>query len=159
MRLHLLCVGKTRGSLREATLDFETRAGRYWRLEVQEVQAGLGKGRKAEAEKVRRAEEERLMARLEKTGGEVIALTREGRPMGSRELASFLDQRGVRSVQNVSFVIGGAFGLGEGILKRSNLKLSLSPLTLPHEVARLVLAEQLYRAGTILRNEPYHKGA
>lgn len=158
MRVHLLCVGEVRGTLREAILDFEARAGRYWRLEVQEVQAGLGKGRKAEPDKVRRAEEERLMARLGKTGGEVIALTREGKPIGSRELASFLSQRGVRSVQDVTFVIGGAFGLGEGILKRSNLKLSLSPMTLPHEVARLVLAEQLYRAGTILRNEPYHKG-
>lgn len=159
MRIHLLCVGGVRGNLQEATLGFEARAGRYWRMDVLEVQAGLGKGKKAEAGRVRGAEEERLMARLEKTGGEIIALTREGRSMGSRELASFLDQRAVRSIQDVTFVIGGAFGLGKGILKRSNLKLSLSSLTLPHEVARLVLAEQLYRAGTILRNEPYHKGA
>jgi 23S rRNA (pseudouridine1915-N3)-methyltransferase len=159
MRVHLLCVGESRGTLREATLAFETRAGHYWRLEVQEVQAGLGKGKKSEAEKVRRAEEERLMAHLDRIGGEVIALTRLGRPMGSRELAKFLDQRAVRSVQDVSFVIGGAFGLGKGLLKRSTLELSLSSLTLPHEVARLVLVEQIYRAGTILRNEPYHKGS
>jgi 23S rRNA (pseudouridine1915-N3)-methyltransferase len=159
MRVHLLCVGETRGSLKEATLDFETRAGRYWRMEVQEVPAGLGKGKKPEADKVRQAEEERLLARLEKTGGEIVALTREGRPMGSKELAAFLEDRAIRSVQNVSFVIGGAFGLGEGILKRACLQLSLSSMTLPHELARLVLAEQIYRAGTILRNEPYHKGA
>ncbi len=78
--------------------------------------------------------------------------------MGSRELADFMAERALRSVQDVTFVIGGAFGLGEGILERSTLRLSLSPMTLPHEIARLLLVEQLYRAGTILRNEPYHKG-
>ena len=58
----------------------------------------------------------------------------------------------------VAFVIGGAFGLGEAVLDRSRTRLSLSDMTLPHEMARLFLAEQLYRAGTILRGEPYHKG-
>jgi 23S rRNA (pseudouridine1915-N3)-methyltransferase len=57
----------------------------------------------------------------------------------------------------VAFVIGGAFGLSEEILKRSRSRMSLAPWTLSHELARLVLAEQLYRAGTILRGEPYHK--
>ena len=159
MKIHVLCVGETRGNLGEATHGFETRARHYWRMNVREVPAGLGKGKKPEPGKVRKAEENRLLALLEKTGGEAVALTREGRSMESRELARFLDERAVRSVQDVSFIIGGAFGLGEGILTRSDLKLSLSPFTLPHEVARLVLAEQLYRAGTILRNEPYHKGS
>jgi len=58
----------------------------------------------------------------------------------------------------VAFIIGGAYGLGEGVLARAQQELSLSPMTLPHQVARLVLSEQLYRAGTILRGEPYHKG-
>jgi len=58
----------------------------------------------------------------------------------------------------VAFIIGGAYGLGEGVLARAQQKLSLSPMTLPHQLARLVLSEQLYRAGTILRGEPYHKG-
>jgi 23S rRNA (pseudouridine1915-N3)-methyltransferase len=58
----------------------------------------------------------------------------------------------------VAFAIGGAFGLGGAVLARAQRKLSLSALTLPHEMARLVLAEQLYRAGTIVRGEPYHKG-
>ena len=57
----------------------------------------------------------------------------------------------------VTFVIGGAFGLGAPVLKKARRKLSLSTLTLPHEMARLLLAEQLYRAGTLLRGEPYHK--
>ena len=64
----------------------------------------------------------------------------------------------MRSSAGVAFVIGGAFGLGDAVLSRSRRQLSLSAMTLPHEMARLVLAEQLYRAGTILRGEPYHKG-
>ncbi|MBT8398367.1 MAG: 23S rRNA (pseudouridine(1915)-N(3))-methyltransferase RlmH, partial [Gemmatimonadetes bacterium] len=135
----------------------EERAGRYWRLQVTEVAAGVGKGRKGEDGAVRSAEEERLLGKLAE-GGEVVALTRFGVPVGSRALARFMEERANRSVRDLSFVIGGAFGLGERIVERSGLKLALSSMTLPHEIARLFLAEQLYRAGTILRNEPYHKG-
>lgn len=118
----------------------------------------MGKGRKVDGEKVRMAEEDRLLARLPKGGGELVALTRVGKALGSRELAQFMAKQALGSVQEVTFLIGGAFGLGKGILERSTLQLSISPMTLPHEIARLLLVEQLYRAGTILRNEPYHKG-
>jgi 23S rRNA (pseudouridine1915-N3)-methyltransferase len=158
MKVGLLCVGAARGSLQPAIAEYEERIGRYWRFHVSEVGAGIGKGRKIDEEKVRKAEEDRLLARLPKGRGEVVALTRGGRALGSRDLAHFMAERALRSVQEVTFVIGGAFGLGGGILERSTLKLSLSPMTLPHEIARLLLVEQLYRAGTIVRNEPYHKG-
>ena len=158
MKVNLLCVGDAKGSLRSSIAEYESRVARYWRFEISEVEAGVGKGRKVEEEKVRRAEEERLLARLPKGGGELVALTREGRGMGSRKLAQFLGEQALRSVPEVTFVVGGAFGLGPGILERSTLRLSLSEMTLPHDIARLLLVEQLYRAGTILRNEPYHKG-
>ena len=158
MKVHLLCVGAVKGPLRSTIEEYEARLGRYWRFEVTEVVAGMGKGRKVEEGKVREIEEGRLLGGLPKGGGEVVALTRDGRPFGSRALAGFLSDRALRSVQDVTFVIGGAFGLGPEVLKRATMKLSLSPMTLPHEIARLVLAEQLYRAGTIQRNEPYHKG-
>jgi len=158
MRVNLLCVGHAKGALRSSIAEYEDRVCRYWRFQVSEVDGGMGTGRKVNEEKVRTSEEDRLLARLPKEGKHLIALTRNGRPWGSRELAQFLAEQAVRSVQEVTFVIGGAFGLGKGILERSTLKLSLSAMTLPHEIARLLLAEQLYRAGTILRNEPYHKG-
>ena len=88
----------------------------------------------------------------------MVALTRTGRGMSSADLASYLDDQALHSTPEVCFVIGGAFGLGPGILNRAQKRWSLSKATLPHELARLVLAEQLYRAGTILKNEPYHKG-
>ena len=120
--------------------------------------AGAGKGRKVDEGKVRAEEEGRLLAHIAKTPGEVVSLTRDGKSISSRKLADFLAERALRSVSSVTFVIGGAFGLGKGILDRSTSRLSLSSMTLPHELARLFLSEQLYRAGTILRNEPYHKG-
>jgi 23S rRNA (pseudouridine1915-N3)-methyltransferase len=159
VKVDLLCVGDVRGNLKAVVAEYEDRASHYWRFQVTEVSAGMGKGRKVQEDAVRRAEEERLMALLPEIGGVVVALTRNGKPMESRALAAFMEEQAVRSVRELSFIIGGAFGLGERILDRASLKLSLSPMTLPHELARLFLVEQLYRAGTILRNEPYHKGS
>ena len=158
MKVSVLCVGDAKGALRSAVAEYEERVGRYWRFHVWEVEAGMGKGRRVDDEKVRKAEGGRLLARLPKGGGKLVALTRVGRALGSRELARFMAEQALGSVREVTFLIGGAFGLGKGILERSTLRLSLSPMTLPHGIARLLLAEQLYRAGTILRNEPYHKG-
>ena len=157
MRLTLLAVGGVKGPLAGAVEDYEARLGHYWRFEVVEVEAGAGRNRKAEGEAVAAAEEDRILDRIP-DGATVVALTRDGKALGSRQLARFLEEKAVRSTQDVVFVIGGAFGLGKEILKRAALKLSLSGMTFPHEIARLLLVEQLYRAGTILRNEPYHKG-
>lgn len=155
MKITIVAVGRVRGALADAVAEYESRARRYWKLEVVEVDAGASGGRD-DVEAVRASEEERILARLP-AGVEAVALTRDGEGMGSRPLASWLGELGLRSAPGVAFVIGGAYGLGRGVLERSR-HMSLSPMTLPHEMARLVLAEQLYRAGTILRGEPYHKG-
>lgn len=157
MRVTVLCVGGVKGALAAAVHEYEERAGHYWRFQVREVESGLGRRAKIDPREVTRAEGARLLAALP-SDGDVLALTREGRAVGSRDLADLLEDRALRSVPEVTFVIGGAFGLGDEVLKRATLRIALSALTLPHEVARLVLAEQLYRAGTISRNEPYHKG-
>lgn len=152
----MIAVGKVRGDLAPAVHEFETRAGRYWKLEIAEVGAG-GPGRHAAPEKVRRAEAERILARMP-SDLEGVALTREGKGMSSEKLARYLQRNAVGSLPGVAFVVGGAHGLADEVLERCRRRLSLSDMTLPHEMARLVLAEQLYRAGTILRGEPYHKG-
>lgn len=157
MRVLVLAVGRVRGSLESPVAEYEERAARYWKLETIAVDAGAP-GRDPAPDRVRGAEAERLQPRIPE-GCTVVALTRQGHPMSSRELAAFLEKEALRSSPGVVFVIGGAFGLAPAVLERAQRQISLSPMTLPHEMARLVLAEQLYRAGTLARGEPYHKGA
>ena len=93
---------------------------------------------------------------FERVAGRIVACNPGGRSFDSEAFAAWL-QKERESGTDTTFVIGGAFGLSDGILSRATMKLSLAPWTLPHELARLVLAEQLYRAGSIVRGEPYHK--
>jgi 23S rRNA (pseudouridine1915-N3)-methyltransferase len=86
----------------------------------------------------------------------VVACDVDGKSFTSEQFSSWL-QREREAERDTAFVIGGAFGLSNDVLSKSAVKISLAPWTLPHELARLVLAEQLYRAGTIVRGEPYHK--
>ena len=157
MKITTIVVGRAGAPLKDAILEYETRAGRYWKLNVIEVASGGGGRAKAHPDRVMEAEETLLLARLPEHA-QIVALTRTGRGMSSADLAGQLQDHALHSTANVCFIVGGAFGLGAGILGRAQRRWSLSDCTLPHELARLVLAEQLYRAGTIVRNEPYHKG-
>ena len=154
MRVLVTVVGKPRDAgLAAAIHEYETRAARYWPLEVHEVREEPA--RSGSADLVRDREGERLVGRLP-PGCDVVACDEQGKEMTSEEFARGL--QGTReSARDVAFAIGGAFGLSEELRGRARLRLSLAPWTLPHELARLVLAEQLYRAGTIVRGEPYHK--
>ena len=158
MKITAIVVGRAGAPLKDAILEYETRAGRYWKFNVIEVASGGGGGANVHPDRVIEAEESLLLARLPERA-QIVALTRAGRGMSSADLAGYLDDHALHSTPEVCFVIGGAFGLGTGILDRAQKHWSLSEGTLPHELARLVLAEQLYRAGTIIRNEPYHKGS
>jgi 23S rRNA (pseudouridine1915-N3)-methyltransferase len=95
---------------------------------------------------------------LDKLGKDdyLIALEERGKELSSESLADFIQKRSNESVRNLVFLIGGAFGLDEAVLKRANFKWSLSQLVFPHQLVRLILAEQVYRACTIIRNEKYH---
>jgi len=157
VKITVLVVGRAGSLLKDAILEYETRAGRYWKFNVIEVASGGAGSAKAHPERAIAVEEALLLARLPEPA-QIVALTRTGRGMGSTDLASYLQDHALHSTPEVCFVIGGAFGLGAGVLDRAHKRWSLSEATLPHELARLVLAEQLYRAGTIVRNEPYHKG-
>lgn len=154
MTVTVVVVGSPRGPVGRVVAEYEERAGRYWRLDVVEVDAG-GRGGGG-ADEVRAAEAERILARLPDRA-RTVALTRKGKGMTSRGLARWLQMQAV-DARDVAFAVGGAHGLGAAVLERAHRRLSFSPMTLPHELARLVLAEQLYRAGTIVRGEPYHKG-
>jgi 23S rRNA (pseudouridine1915-N3)-methyltransferase len=155
LRLTLLVVGRPAPLLAGAIAEYERRAARYWPLDVVEVREE--KARKGlPLERVRAAEAERLRERIP-AGAEVVALTRSGEPWSSTRLARYLEALALHGRAGAAFVVGGAYGLAEELISGAGQRLSLSGLTLPHELARLFLAEQLYRAGTIVRGEPYHK--
>lgn len=154
MKVKLVAVGKLRGGLTDVAAEYLKRAGRYWRLELHEVRAGSAN--KA-PDSVMEEEGKRLLG-LCGPGAHVWLLTRDGKDLTSAALARRLEEHAIRSEREVTFLIGGAFGFAAAVRDRADSTLSLSAMTLPHELARVVLLEQLYRAGTILRGEPYHKG-
>jgi len=154
VRVVLRVVGKPRHvGLAAAIEDYEKRAARYWPLDVSEVREESG--RAGSADLVRDREAARLVDTIP-SGAHVVACELTGRRMTSEEFSAWLQQERERP-RDVVFLIGGAAGLGPAARARSSTMLALAPWTLPHELARLVLAEQLYRAGTIVRGEPYHK--
>ena len=152
MRISIVAVGKA-GSLASAIREYQARARRFWALEVIEVRQARGKA----AAQVLRAEAVSIGARL-RPGFARVAVTRGGDRYSSPELARWLGRLAEGPVPGVHFLVGGAFGLDEELRGTCGHRLSLSPMTLPHDLARLLLVEQLYRAGTILGNLPYHKG-
>ena len=154
MRVLVTAVGKPRGEgLAAAIRDYEARAARYWPLEVHEVREESA--RATSADLVREREGERLLDAVS-SGAELVACDVTGAAMSSDAFARWLQGRR-EAARDVAFVIGGAYGLSPAVLSRARTRLALAGWTLPHELARLVLAEQLYRAGTIVRGEPYHK--
>lgn len=154
MRLVVAVVGKARNAaLGEAIRDYETRAARYWPLDVHEVREERATGMPVDKVKEREA------VRLEKKVPEraqTVACELGGKSLTSEQFAELL-QTAREQDRDLAFLIGGAFGLSPSVGKKSTMRLSLAPWTLPHEIARLVLVEQIYRAGTIVRGEPYHK--
>jgi 23S rRNA (pseudouridine1915-N3)-methyltransferase len=154
MRIVVAVVGKPRDAgLATVIHDYETRAARYWPLDVREVREEPA--RSLSAEQVRAREAERLVATLP-TGAHVVLCELGGQTMTSEAFAEWV-QRRREEARDLAFVIGGAYGLGGVVQRAASSRLALAPWTLPHEIARLLLAEQLYRAGTIVRREPYHK--
>lgn len=153
MRVVVAVVGKPRNAaLATAIGEYETRAARYWPLDVHEVREERAGSLSASA--VRDREGARLQERI--GSARIVACDPGGKSLTSEEFAAWL-QRERESDRDTAFVVGGAYGLSDAILGKATMKLSLAPWTLPHELARLVLAEQLYRAGSIVRGEPYHK--
>ena len=168
-RVLVLSVGSPKHpGIVQSIRDYEARAGHYFALESIEVHPKKSGG--ADPTRVRRDEAEVLLRRLP-DDMETFALTRNGRSVDTRGLADHLERvANYGPAAGTAFVIGddqlavhlnagGAFGLDETVVEKCKNRISLSALTLPHELARLVLTEQLYRVGTLLRGEPYHKGS
>jgi 23S rRNA (pseudouridine1915-N3)-methyltransferase len=154
MTVYVVAVGRMRNTcLRDACEAFIERIHRFLRLEIKEIREASR--REEEAALARRAEGLSLLDAIPGTA-RIVALTRTGRALDSEQFAAQLETWR-REARDVALVLGGTYGLDGSVLKRAVDRISLSSLTLPHELARLVLLEQLYRACTILSGHPYHK--
>jgi 23S rRNA (pseudouridine1915-N3)-methyltransferase len=155
MKISFWSVGKPHESyIKEGTDDFTRRIGRYFPVEWNIISPPKNSGALPEAELKKK--EGDLLLQLLRPDDFLVALDENGKQFSSIALSTFLQQRATESTRHLIFLIGGAFGLDERILKRAGFTWSLSALTFPHQLVRLVLAEQVYRACTILRNEKYH---
>lgn len=153
MRVRVVAVGRDRSGLyAPAVSEYAQRLGRYARFEIAEVPEAR---RHAGTPRAKEEEGEALLARLDPRE-HVVALDERGKELTSVELARRLEGW-LGAARDVAFVIGGSDGLAAAVLERAGEKLALSRMTLAHRLARLVLVEQLYRAFTIVRGEPYHK--
>jgi 23S rRNA (pseudouridine1915-N3)-methyltransferase len=150
----VVAVGKLRSYYREACDDYARRLRRYVSFHQHEVREAS----RAPTAVVQLAEEAKRLATAIAPGSTLIALTREGSAWSSRDVAREMG-RWLTASRAVTLVIGGSRGLDPELLSRAAQRWSLGPLTLPHELARVVLYEQLYRGFTILKGEPYHKGS
>ncbi|MCG8401649.1 MAG: 23S rRNA (pseudouridine(1915)-N(3))-methyltransferase RlmH [Firmicutes bacterium] len=159
MKITILAVGNLKERhWREAALEYVKRLAPYCRLEIIEVaDEGFAAGMPAaEEEKIKRLEWNRAARRL-REGTYLIALDARGEQVSSEELSAQIHRLGVTGRSHITFVIGGALGLPPEALERAHRRLSLSRLTFPHRLVRIILLEQLYRAYKIARGEPYHK--
>src|SRR3954467_1257856 len=153
MDIEIVAGGKLRPDYRQAADDYICRLRRN--AHVREKKGP--EASRAPNTAVQRGEEAaRLEAKIP-DGGTVVALAREGVGWSSRELARQMERWQLQG-RSLAFLIGGSSGLDTSVIGRASARWSLGPLTFPHELARVILCEQLYRAYTILRGEPYHKG-
>ena len=157
MQVHLITVGKLKEKwLREAYAEYEKRLQRYCRLTCTELPEARLSETPAEAE-ITAALRQEGKAILQCCRGRLIALCIEGKLCSSEEFAKMLDAAAVAGDSTVSFVIGSSFGLSDEVKKAADMRFSISPMTFTHQIARVLLAEQLYRAFQISTGGKYHK--
>jgi 23S rRNA (pseudouridine1915-N3)-methyltransferase len=155
MKIQLWSIGKAHDSyIKEGVTEFTKRISKYFPVEWTIIPVPKNAGMLSEMD-LKKKEGEIVLQWL-KPDDYLVALDEHGKQFSSEGLSEFLQERASASTKNLVFLIGGAFGLDAAVLKRAQLKWSLSQLTLPHQLVRLILAEQVYRACTILQNEKYH---
>lgn len=155
MKIKLVCVGTIRSAETARLIDnYVSRIGHYYPFEITvipDTKATASTSR----EKIKEAEGKKILAEVNPSD-RLILLDERGKEYTSRAFSEFLERMNTEMVRTLVFAIGGPFGFSEQVYQRANSLLGLSKMTFPHELARLFCVEQLYRAGTIMRGEPYH---
>jgi len=155
MKLQFWSIGKNHEPYVKTGIDdFTSRINKYFNLQWNILPTPKNAGMLSEMD-LKKKEGETILEWLSKDDY-LVLLDERGKQLSSEELAQFIQARANESVKNLVFLIGGVYGVDEAVFKRANMTWSLSKLVFPHQLVRLVLAEQVYRACTILRNEKYH---
>ena len=159
MKITIVCVGKIKEKFyREALSEYAKRLSRYCKFEVMEVadEQTPDKASLAEEEQIKEKEATRILAKL-KQDAYVCVLEITGNELSSVDFADWMERVTTHGKSQICFVIGGSLGLHESVLKRADFSISFSRMTYPHQLMRVILSEQIYRAFRIINNEPYHK--
>lgn len=159
MKIRVICVGKIREKyLKDALGEYEKRLSRFCKFEIAELSDIKipDNASTSQCEAVKTAEGESILKKI-RSDEYVISLCVEGKSMSSEDFAAKISDITVGGVSTVDFVIGGSLGLSDSVKKRSDMRLSFSSFTFPHQLMRVILAEQIYRAFKINANEQYHK--
>lgn len=159
VNISIVTVGKLKEKyLKQGIEEYIKRLSAYAKIEVVEVpdEKAPEQLSDTEMEQVKQKEGERILTKIH-PDSHVIALAIQGRMLTSEQLAANLDNLATYGKSKITFVIGGSLGLSEDVLKRADEQLSFSKMTFPHQLMRLILVEQVYRAFRIMRGEPYHK--
>lgn len=157
LTVNIICIGKLKEAyLRDAQVEYQKRLGAFCKLNIIELNesklpndpsdALIQKGMEIEAETI-----------LSKLKGYVVPLCIEGKILSSEELASKMSDISLNGTSEISFIIGGSFGLSDAVKQKADFKLSMSKMTFPHQLARVMLLEQVYRGFQINANGKYHK--
>ena len=155
MKLQFWAIGKGHDPyVKEGVELFTRRIANYYPVDWNIIATPKNAGVLSEAD-LKKKEAEIILNAIAKEDY-LVALDERGKAISSEQLAAFIQTRANESTRQIVFLIGGAYGLHEDVLKRADYKWSLSLLTFPHQLVRLILAEQVYRACSILRNEKYH---
>lgn len=159
MKITVLTVGKIKEKFFvDAIKEYSKRLSKYCNLEITEVtdEKTPDGASEAEEELIREKEGERLLSKI-KENSFVITLEIKGKMLDSVELSKMMEEKMVQGESHLTFVIGGSLGLSKAVMNRSNLALSFSKMTFPHQLMRVILLEQIYRGFRIMKGEPYHK--
>lgn len=155
MKVTFLCIGKTgKKFLEEGEDEYLNRLKHYVKIDRIELQ-DLKNARKLTKDQIKKEEGIQFLNKIPQ-GDELILLDERGKHYSSIEFSNFLERKNVSGLKGITFLVGGAYGFSEEIYNRANGKISLSMMTFSHQMIRMIFFEQLYRAFTIIKGEPYH---
>ena len=159
MKIDIICVGKIKEDfMRDAINEYKKRLGRYADISIIEVadEPAPENASGSMCEQIKEREGQRIAKHIA-PGAFVFALEIKGRELSSEELAKKIEELGVDGKSHLQFIIGGSIGLAKTISDSADFKLSFGKMTFPHQLMRVILLEQIYRAERIINHEPYHK--